>query len=167
MAAGATYIPIATTTTTGNATDCTFTSISSAYTDLILVFQGASSNSAGFSIQVGNGSLDTNSNYSTTSFWGTGSSASVYRRSDETYARTFEGTDSGTGQINCIFQFQNYSNTSTYKTFLTRYNSASNGTGETVSLWRSTSAINQIKIYKPSGNFVNNSTFTLYGIAAA
>jgi len=167
MASGATYTPIATTTTSGSATEFTFTSISSAYTDLVLVFAGASSNDSGLLIQVGNGSIDTNTNYSTTSMWGTGSSASSYRRSSEIYARTFEGTDSGTGQINTIMQFQNYSNTTTNKTFLTRYNSASNGTGVTVSLWRSTSAINQIKVSKSAGNFVNGSTFTLYGIAAA
>jgi hypothetical protein len=37
-----------------------------------------------------------------------------------------------------------------------------------VGLWRSTSAINTIKIYDASSyNFSSNSTFTLYGIASA
>jgi hypothetical protein len=62
----------------------------------------------------------------------------------------------------------NYSNTTTYKTVLLRSNNASAITVATVGLWRSTSAINTIKIYADGAAvFSVGSTFTLYGIKAA
>jgi hypothetical protein len=65
----------------------------------------------------------------------------------------------------------NYSNATTYKTWLSRNNraSASNapGTEALVGLWRSTSAITELVIGLTGGNFDTGSTFTLYGIKAA
>ena len=69
-----------------------------------------------------------------------------------------------------ILQLMNYSNTTTYKTILSRTNAAANGVDATVGLWRSTSAITSIEIGKNSGmsgTFQIGSTFTLYGIKAA
>ena len=76
-------------------------------------------------------------------------------------------SDSNVGQNNAIVQFQNYSNTTTYKTVLSRGNNASNLVEAFVGLWRSTSAITAIDIKTQSGNFSIGSTFTLYGIKAA
>jgi hypothetical protein len=64
----------------------------------------------------------------------------------------------------------NYSNTSTYKTSISRSgNPASEGTDVIVGLWRNTAAISTIDIVTLSGGtqFVAGSIFTLYGIAAA
>jgi len=65
----------------------------------------------------------------------------------------------------------NYSNTTTYKTLLTRANQASNGVDACVGLWRSTAAINAVSIattaYGGSSSVQTGSIFTLYGIKAA
>jgi hypothetical protein len=67
----------------------------------------------------------------------------------------------------------NYSNTSTYKSFLNRIannNSSFPGVTTSVGLWRSTDAINTLTIAPDTSDgryFISGSTFTLYGIAAA
>lgn len=161
-----TYTPIATYTVPSAAADYTFTSISSSYTDLILVIN-ATPNSGGmnFLIQTGNGSIDSGSNYSQTFLSGTGSVANSNRTSNATFLQSYINAAT-TGIATVIVNFQNYSNTTTYKTVLQR----ANGSGETtasVGLWRSTSAINQIKLTGQTNNFAAGSTFTLYGIKAA
>ena len=70
-----------------------------------------------------------------------------------------------------ICNFNNYSNTTTYKTILSRTNHASEPSsrvGTQVALWRSTSAITSIEIAEVIGTtWAVGSTFTLYGIKAA
>lgn len=159
--------------TLGTATSAvTFTSISQAYTDLLLVFSGTLSTADYVLFQVGNGSIDTGSNYSATRLIGNGSTATSGRSSSATYIQ-FSDT-MNVNQNNLIANFQNYSNTTTYKTLLTRTNTpltdgANVGTTSAgVGLWRSTSAINTVKFYTYAGqNFTVGSTFTLYGIKAA
>jgi len=181
MAAGSTYTPIATTTLGSAAASYTFSSIPSTYTDLILVASCQSTSSSPADsrcfVQVGNGSVDTGSNYSHTDLYGTGSAAGSYRESNRTQIdQIVYNATSNNGEFAVItYQFMNYANTSTYKTVLQRGNQNLNSQGTTyvgaqVSLWRSTSAINTIKIYTggPSaGNWSAGSTFTLYGIASA
>lgn len=165
MAAGSTYTPIATTTLGSAAASYTFSSIPSTYTDLVLIANiSSSSASAGV-----NGSIrlngDTGSNYSETALEGDGSTASSFRNSSQTsipYMMVY-GTDPGTQ----ILHFQNYSNSTTYKTVLARENFASGYLRAVVGLWRSTSAINSIELIAGSVNFASGSTFTLYGITAA
>lgn len=174
MAAGATYTPIATTTLGSNQTTVTFSSISTAYTDLVVVFVPASSSGTnGVRVRVGNGSLDTGSNYSGTYLNGNGTSAISNRDSN---ASQFQFNNSGTtttlGNQVSIMHFLNYSNTTTYKTFLARNNSASANVEQAVGLWRSTSAINIIAFNintfgSSTGDFITGSTFTLYGIVCA
>jgi hypothetical protein len=65
-----------------------------------------------------------------------------------------------------ITHFMNYSNTTTYKTALTRSNSPY-GTEAAVNLWRNTSAITSITLFIQSSTLNAGTTFTLYGIAAA
>ena len=166
MAAGSTYTPIATTTLGSTTTDYTFTAISSAYTDLVLIINGNTSVNNDVFIQVGNGSIDSGSNYSYTFMYGDGSSAASARVSSSANMAT--GGIYSSGAVGTVIaQFMNYSNTSTYKTMISRSNS-SGYVQARVNLWRSTSAINQIKIFGQSGmTFNSGCTFTLYGIAAA
>jgi hypothetical protein len=169
MAAGSTYTPIATYTSGSAFSNYTFTSIPSTYTDLILVGNfGTTSGGANIALQVGNGSIDTGSNYSFTYLRGDGSSAASGRASNQAQIYIDYSAYAGNA-INAVYiwQIQNYSNTTTNKTILGRANTASVGTNACVGLWRSTSAINQIKIDPQSTTFLANSTFTLYGIAAA
>ncbi len=158
MPAGNTYEAIATHTTTGTVSSYTFSSIPSTYTDAILVIADLGGDTS-YKVNV-NG--DTGSNYSSTYMYGDGSSAASGRGSSATAAPTV-----GRRPGNTIMQFQNYSNTTTYKTFLTRGNASNHMVIATVSLWRSTSAINSITITPESGSFGSGVTFSLYGIKAA
>ena len=160
-----TYEKIATYTTPSTASDYTFTSISGAYTDLICIISGQNSSSdQGIVAQVGNGSVDTGSNYSTTYVLGNGSSAASGR---ETSATSMIVGRMANSASNTIIHFMNYSNTSTYKTVLGRGNDGAYVI-QHVGLWRSTSAINTIKLYNLSGvSFAAGVILTLYGIKAA
>jgi hypothetical protein len=162
MAAGNTYEAIATTTLSSTATDVTFSSISGSYTDLVLVCYLSDNSNNQLAIQVGNGSLDTGSNYSAIRVNGTGTSATSNRSTSIAYIYPgITGTAFGTH----IFNFMNYSNTTTNKTVLSRVSQSDYFVTASVGLWRSTSAINTIKVY--GGTWQIGSTFSLYGIAAA
>ena len=169
MAAGSTYTPIATTTLGANASDVTFSSISGSYTDLVVVVMGASttagSSTNGLRWQL-NG--DTGANYSETQIYGDGSTATSTRGTGATDigAGLLMQTSAGYFATN-IISFMNYSNTTTYKTMLTRNGGASVSTAANVALWRSTAAITSIKFYRLTDQLKAGSTFTLYGIAAA
>ena len=175
MAAGSTYTPIATTTLGSAAADVTFSSISGSYTDLVLVSNYAGSvNDVGFDLRVGNSSLDTGTNYSRTVLNGDGTSAQSSRSTSQSSIGLVYNYGNSTTLNKPNFQItnlMNYSNTTTYKSILirsrgTRDNDATDTTA-IVGLWRSTSAINIIRIYPASGNILAGSTFTLYGITAA
>jgi hypothetical protein len=162
MAAGSTYTPIATTTTSGSQTTVSFTSISSAYTDLVLIVN-APTLPAGSDIALRFNS-DSGTNYSRTWMGGNGTTATSSRQTAKTYAYlTYVVNPTGSSYPNAIAHIMNYSNTTTYKTVLSRTNDASVGTEATVNLWRSTSAITQIDVV--TSGFTNGSTVTLYGIA--
>lgn len=165
MAAGATYEPVANYTVSSAQSSYTFSSISQSYTDLVLVISGQASTSDAIFLQVGNGSVDTGSNYSRTFARGTGSAATSGRATAATGMFVLDASTST--QFNLVNSFQNYSNATTYKTILTRANNTSGATWALVNLWRSTSAINTIKIYMGSANFAVGTQFTIYGIAAA
>jgi hypothetical protein len=171
MAVQFTYVPIATQTLGSATASITLSSIPSTYQDLVLISNFALSGTGDATrIQVGNGSIDTSTNYSSTWLYGTGSTAGSGRESSATSTR-FAGaavgpsTDFSTG----IISFQNYANTSIYKTWIDRYSGVtSSEVMTTVGLWRSTSAINTVKLFNiSSSNFLVGSTFTLYGIQSA
>jgi hypothetical protein len=170
MAAGSTYTPISTYTVTGSTsfTAINLTSIPQTYTDLILVIVG-SNTASGYSdnlIRMRPNS-DSSSTYSSTYLTGDGSSATSTRRSGNSI---FYLGDIGTVPSTNIFQFNNYSNTTTYKTILSRTSNTDAMSRVSVGLWQSTSAISSIYIdlNASSGNdWSVGSTFTLYGILAA
>ena len=163
-ATGATYVPLATYTVTGSAAaSYTFTSISGSYTDLVLIGNPNYVGGTYVYTQVGNGSVSTSALYSTTQIYGSGSVAGSTRLTGSTFA--WGGTDNGYSTIK--IHFMNYSNTTTYKTWLCRGGSAGDYVSAEVSLWRSTSAIDTIKIYPDTGNFPVGTTFALYGILGA
>ena len=163
----ATYDCIATTTLSSAQNSVTFSSIPSTYTDLVVVFNGGLSVFDFIYTQVGNGSIDTGSNYSGTMLSGDGSSAGSSRHSSSTYLQTLGWGIGFLNDANGLLHFMNYANTTTYKTILNRSNSPAYGTAAFVGLWRSTSAINTIKFTGVnSRNITSGSTFSLYGIKA-
>lgn len=162
----ATYEPIATTTLGSAQASVTFSSISGSYTDLVLVTNTYLSSSSQSGNITYNG--DTGTNYSVTFLGGNGSSASSSRSS----TRANLPLDLGYGYSSSNFgvytvHIQNYTNTTTFKTMISRGGQAGISTNATVGLWRSTSAITSITCGTSGGNYVAGSTFTLYGIKAA
>ena len=147
----------------------TFSSIAAGYTDLVIVGNlGTTSGSANIALQVGNTTIDTASNYSFTNVNGDGTSAASSRASSQAQIYIdYSAYATTTLTSTYIWNIQNYSNTTTYKTVLGRSNTASRGTNATVGLWRSTAAINTIKLDTQSTTFLSGSTFSLYGISNA
>lgn len=167
-----TYVALRTSTvgTATNTVDLDLTGITG-YTDLVVVYSGTMSPADYVLFRVGNGTIDTSSNYSSTRIVGNGSTATSGRDSNATFFAAPEPLN--TNQNNIIVQFQNYANTSVNKTMLMRANvpltdaGAAGTVSAVVGLWRSTAAINKIRFSAySSGNFQVGSTFTVYGIAA-
>jgi hypothetical protein len=162
----ATYEKIATTTLGSNAANITFSSISSAYTDLVIILNGAFTTAETIGVQFNS---DTGSNYSSTILAGDGSSASSGRNTNQTGLTVGTNGYWTTSIIaNSILNIQNYSNTTTNKTMLSRSNNTSVGLDAIVGLWRNTAAINAIKLYGfySGHSFITGTTATIYGIKA-
>jgi hypothetical protein len=164
-----TYTPIATQTLTIASGTIDFNSIPQTYTDIVIATNAKTTTSSGtpsINLRV-NG--DTSANYSLTQMYGDGSSAASSRVTGQSFAyfsnipnNSTNAWGSGIGSI------MNYSNTTTFKTFLSRSDDVTNYAIARVNLWRSTAAITSIQLYEGSaGVFAPGSTFTLYGIKAA
>lgn len=161
-----TYEKIATTTLGSTANGVTFSSISGTYNDLVLVFNGAGNSDINVDLRFNS---DTGSNYSNTAMGGQTSGALSTRNSNQTAMRmNYQGYLRNAFTSLAIINIMNYSNTTTYKTVLNRYNNGNTGVDGNVGLWRSTSAITAVEIKVTDGNtFSVGSIFTLYGIKAA
>lgn len=168
MPAGNTYVAIAEQTLGSATASVTFSSIPSTYTDLVLVMSAVGT-SAGLDIRVQVNS-DTASNYSITRLLGY-TTATSNRASNATYWQLTNSVGIGTTEPTThLLQFNNYSNATTYKNMLVRYNQFQGAYSEVaaeVGLWRSTSAITSITFSLSSSTYASGSTFSLYGIAAA
>jgi hypothetical protein len=164
-----TYEPIATTTLASAVASYTFSSIPQTYTDLILVTNVKGSSASGYPAARFNS--DSGTNYSTTFFYGVGggTSGTSGRSSNANYAYTQWNATFSTSDFNFnnIIQIQNYSNTTTNKTYIARAGNAAVSTDINVGLWRSTSAISTISYHSLVGDLAIGTTLTLYGIAAA
>jgi hypothetical protein len=162
----ATYEPIATTTLSSAASSITFSSISSAYTDLRVVLVGTSaSNTQDVYVQF-NGS----SSYGRTWISGNGTSATSGRSTTQSYwtitQNAFTSSTVPTMHTVDIFSYAG----STYKTGLSTSSSDLNGSGgvdRSVGLWLNTAAITSVLLKPSAGNWNSGTTATLYGIKAA
>ena len=166
----ATYEPIATTTLGSAAATITFSSISSAYTDLRLVWTVRATTSSNFpTVRFNN---DSGSNYSWTRIYGDGTSAASQANTSRSGIGILWLTEvsSATDTFNLLtLDVFSYAG-STYKTSLTTASADKNGSGtveRAVALWQSTSAINRLDLTASSGNFAIGTTATLYGIKNA
>jgi hypothetical protein len=164
MSKTATYSLIASTTLGSNQASYSFTSIPSTYTDLVLVAMVFNSVGSFYETQVQvNG--DTGTNYSYTSLYGDGSATASGRNSNGN--RIPVGWNTNTVMVPTIINFEDYANTTTYKTVLARSSDSNNRVSANVGLWRNTAAINRIDINCEAGaNWKSGSTFKLYGIQA-
>lgn len=160
----ATYEPIATYTISSAQSSYTFSSIPSTYTDLILIADMSSGGTNAYPSVRLNG--DTASNYSRTYINGDGGTASSSRNSESWW--TVFGNQLAASRTNFIMQIMNYSNTTTFKTAVSRKNDTAGVMGATVHLWRSTAAINSVQIgTQTADTFSVGTTFTLYGVKSA
>ena len=160
-----TYDPIATTTLGSSTASYTFSSIPQTYTDLVLIINGTASAANGVKFRV-NG-LSTNI-YGCTVLYGTGSTAGSYRAGTagtyNTYGSNLPTSNNGT----IISNFLSYSNTTTFKTTVSRADPSSGDTTAAVSISATTDAITSItSLFDTSATFSAGTTFTLYGIKAA
>lgn len=170
----ATYEAIATTTLSTTSDSIIFSSISSSYTDLKLIVVGRFDDLGTARTLDLQFNSDTATNYSNTRLNSDGTSAVSNRTTDYTYAFVGALPSQGatTGALGFVdIDIMRYAG-STYKTILSSSSNDRNGSGivdRFTALWRSTSAINSIKIYTSAGayNFLAGTKATLYGIKGA
>lgn len=169
MAAGATYEPIATTTLGSNQTSITFSSISSAYTDLRLVIVPLATGAGDWNLLCRVNS-DSGANYSATVLRGDGTSASSARYTGNNYIVAYHLVGFKSTPSFYVYDFFSYSG-STNKTILATGSNDYNGSGTTVravNLWRNTAAITSISFTTDAtNNFATGTIATLYGILKA
>lgn len=157
----------------GGSTNIDFTSIPQTYTHLqirgIVRLAGGSDNRFDY-MRVGNGSVDSGTNYSAHLLYGNGASALA--------DNTVSGSSIPLGNVATAFQtasvfacfvidILDYANTSKYKTTRTLVGFDNNGSGK-VTLgsgnWRSTSAIDTIRLFGSGEDTSQYSSFALYGV---
>lgn len=168
----ATYEPIATSLATGTTRQIQFSNIPQTYTDLVAIVEMVNTVATAYNLimRVGNGTLDTGTNYTTcihTS--GQSNNPSSYRYRDDTMFREYNVGARNNNDHMSIIQFIDYSNTTTWKPMTQRSDMASLALEHIVGTWRSTSAINTISFTLDfTADYVaSGATVTLYGIKAA
>jgi hypothetical protein len=180
MPAQTTYTPIATFTTVNTSVnDYSFTNIPLIYTDLVLVahIRGVAAQvtqQLGLYLGDASGFFQSNQN-SNTNLYGDGATALSSRTTNASGNFVPGGIPGGTSTsgvfASYVYHIMNYSNTTTFKTVVSRTARDMNGTGITstqAALVRTTNAIRGCGLATyGDGNFAVGSTFTLYGIAAA
>jgi hypothetical protein len=166
-----TYTPIASVTISTNAS-VTFSSIPATYTDLRVVCSARSAITAATDDFCGLTTTFGPAVYSYTRIVGNGSTATSNGFTNGTvlvYGQIVGNNTTFGTYSTATIDFMNYSNTTTFKTILSRCSDTNIATNATVNLWRDTSAISTINLF-PLGSpqqFQTGSTFTLYGIKAA
>lgn len=162
-----TYSQIATQTLGSNASTITFSSIPGTYTDLVFIAQMKNNGTGSDFLAKFNS--DSGSNYSRTIFGANGSTKYSAKVANASTAR-FNYSEPITTDGNTVFRIHimNYSNTTTYKSVISRSDRADSSLALIVNLWRSTSAITSVEFSTDAGGqFVSGSIISLYGIKAA
>jgi len=162
-----TYEKIETYTIPSAQASYTFTSIPATYTDLVLIVNGKTTGAGGYTALSVRLNSDSGNNYSRTGIYGANGEASALAQSSISSGFITIG-QAANNFGNAIVNFQDYSNTATYKTFLSTENYSSLVVYSTVSLWRNTNAITSITLSGTGGyDIASGSIFSLYGIKAA
>lgn len=159
----ATYIPLANVTLASSASSVSFSSISQAYRDLVLVVTGKTTAAGAWFICQFNG--DTATNYNYVSMYGNGSTATSLTEigNNYIYLASYDGTNASTAVANIM----DYSATNKHKTVLIRGNNSGDRAEARASRWASTSAITSVVIKNADAtNILTGTTLALYGIAS-
>lgn len=165
MAKTATYALIESQTLGSATTTITFSSIPGSYTDLVLVANYTNAGTANSTKFWVNG--DTAANYSVTGVGGNGSAGRSWRATGASFIKPDDTNGASSTIATGIFNFQDYSNSTTFKTIIGRTNNTQYGLDAFAGLWRNTNAITSISLGIINGaNWAVGSTFRLYGIEA-
>lgn len=167
-----TYTPLGSVTLASDTAKVIFGAINQSYTDLVVVVSGqsdlAGSSTNGLRIRFNSDDDVTTTNYSDTFFDATNTTVSASQTSNQGYFTpgSLVQTSAAYRPL-VIFNINNYSNSTTLKTVLSR-NSESGALWSTAHLWRNTAPITSIILYRFAGqNLKAGSTFNLYGISSA
>lgn len=160
-----TYTPLANLTLSSTASSVTFSSISQAYRDLVLVVTGKrNSSGSGPASLVITVNGDTGSNYANVLIYESPGSVAASSQSSLNYMGGVAEDDFGLN----VIHFLDYSVTNKDKNVLGRWGSygSNSQTRAAAGRWANTAAITSITM-TPSMGFTSASTFALYGIASA
>lgn len=157
-----TYEPIQTVTVSGSSTtSMVFNSIPSTYKDLVIVWVGSAAASM-IKVLNFNGASST---YSCTVMYNQGS---VVRAAGNYSSPYLDVVNAGANGAMCIVNIFDYTNTTTYKNYISKQSSSSTSNELIFGTWQSTSAITSLTINTHSSNaFTDGTTATLYGIKGA
>jgi hypothetical protein len=160
----ATYTPLANATLGSTASSVTFSSISQAYRDLVVVVNGKNTETNIRMTAVING--DTASNYYGVSMsFAAGGTSGQTNPSPGSVQSSFSQSLWRTVDSYAIFNFMDYSATNKQKTILCRAGESNEGTEATCFRWASTAAITTLK-FESGYTMAAGTSFALYGIAA-
>jgi hypothetical protein len=162
-----TYTPLANTTLGSSASSVTFSSISGAYRDLVLVINGQLTGVSGTWLRFNS---DTGSNYPFVLMKGDSSGTSSQATGYDRFYYFQNYLTSGS-RFMATTQIMDYSATDKHKTSLVRGTYTQNVNGSTVAeaqatRWANTAAINTILVGIDSNQYAAGTTFSLYGIVA-
>ena len=173
-----TYTPLVTSTLSSSASTFTVSSIPTTYTDLVIVFTLASSGSStNFDMRIGNGTPDSNANYSTKRLiiatQANGYADGQANNTTGVFGNvTLDANQTATG----IVHINGYSASHNPKPVLAQTNyqmkgglmSSAGGIVNTIGSWRSSSAVNTIQLHSTSGQLIPaGSIINVYGILGA
>ena len=162
---------IATTYLEADTGEVVFTSISSSYEHLQLRICDRSARSSGDALQIqfgtGGGSPDSGTNYSYHNINGTGSSTGVGKTTGATFIQVGDtpSQDSDSEVYGGkVIDILDYASTSKNTTVLNLINTGAARVYWSSGLWDATGAVDRIRLFNYSSNFIRGSVFTLYGI---
>lgn len=159
-----TYIPLANLTLTGSASSVTFSSISQAYRDLVLVVSATSSAATNTYIRF---NADSGTNYHAVYMEGDGSATSSGTKLTAAQIQSTNSfADISTSPNTQVWSVMDYSATDKHKSVLLRTNLASGGVGAVAARWANTAAITTLLVVGNGGTLSSGTTLALYGIAS-
>jgi hypothetical protein len=164
-----TYTPLANITLGATASTVTFSSISGAYRDLVLVIEASPADTSFPAVWL-RANSDTGSNYSYVRMTGNGSTTASLSNASQTVLQI--GSAFGLGSTTAsraviVVQIMDYTATDKHKSVLSRASTPNHGVEAATSRWANTAAITTIQALVSAGTgFATGSSFSLYGIVA-
>jgi hypothetical protein len=152
------YVALANVTLGSSASSVTFSSISQAYRDLVLVHSGTANLQVGMQMRFNGDNTETN--YNRVSMQGNGSSASSSSVNNSGFGSVYTSV----GQN--LVSIMDYSATDKHKSILWRSDGSDTFTVATAGRWSNTAAITSLSVFCNTATFSAGTTFALYGIAS-